>query len=193
MKEHPILFSTELIPKILDGTKTMTRRAMKPQPHIERGVMRWQKPHKGGMHGIDLNMDDHADLAKMSCPYGQVGDMLWVRETHKFTSFGFAITASVVYKDGATMDVTKVITDGTTVYNEDCPEIHKWRPSLFMPRWASRIERIISLLRAERLRDISEADALAEGGYTIEEFIRLYLRLNHLPEGANPWNWVIGW
>ena len=80
MKETGIIFSTELIPKILDGTLTQARRVMKPQPHIEKGVMRWDK-WKNAKRFISINMDDHADLAVPYCPYGQVGDRLWVRES----------------------------------------------------------------------------------------------------------------
>lgn len=78
MKKTPILFSQENIPKLLDETKTMTRRVIMPQPHIEKGVMRWDKSST-----ISINMDDHADLAIPYCPYGQVGDWLWLKESHK--------------------------------------------------------------------------------------------------------------
>ncbi len=71
------------------------------------------------------------------------------------------------------------------------PEWRGWQSPLFMPRWASRITLEITELWVELLRSISLVDALAEGGYTVEEFIKLYLKINHLPDDADPWNWAI--
>ncbi len=192
MKETPIIMSGNHPKLVLDGTKTRTRRVIKPQPRL-MGNQFAIKYYNSPKIGVTEEGAVPQTWLEYGCPYGQVGDRLWVRETHKFTAFGFALNAYIEYKDGEKKDVTTYIKDGTMVYNQGQPNEHKWRPSIHMPRWASRIERIISLLKVERLRDISEADAQAEGGYTIEEFITLYLKINHLPEDADPWNWVIGW
>lgn len=209
MKETGIIMSGDHPSKILDGTKTMTRRVIKPQPVVDKifrqndSCICWNKGKDGMVFG---DWQGFIENAIDFCPYGQVGDRLWVRETHyrygRWVKHGFTKTGRQAWRFSPTTD--------EVLYYEDAPKklhpnktreeiarerLSDWykRPSIFMPRWASRIERIINLLRAERLRDISEADARLEGGYTIEEFIKLYLKINHLADDANPWNWVVGW
>jgi len=192
MKETGIICSGNHPKLILDDLKTMTRRTRglekinecpddwklwygEQGKNVRNG---WLRLCKADMQPVDIK-----------CPYGQVGDRLWVMETWSVTKEWNDIPPSLLnqfldihYKDGSfTHEIHAFFEQG------------KWRPSIHMPRWASRIERIITLLRVERLRAISEADAKAEGGYSIEEFIELFLRLNHLPKDVNPWNWVIGW
>ena len=178
MKETPIIMSGNHPKLILDGLKTMARRVIKPQPEIEvKGQLRTSQ------ETID-NFTSHFTNLVLKCPYGQVGDRLWVRESWSVSDG--TLTQYYIYKaDG---HPHPDIVDAAGHRSKG-----KWRLSIHMPRRASRIERIITLLRVERLRDISEADAKAEGGYSIEEFIKLFLKINHLPEDADPWNWVIGW
>ncbi len=135
------------------------------------------------------------------CPYGQVGSRLWVRETHYH--YGNWKPTGEITKTGK-IEWEFVPSDYRRVnYSDNPPSEYLTKPSylmgwykrvsMFMPRWASRITREITAVRVERLRAISEADAKAEGGYTIEEFIELFIKINHLSENADPWNWVLGW
>lgn len=124
----------------------------------------------------------------------RVGDRLWVREKHTFYTDPFMTDVWVAFERGTGIKVTEHYPDGKEVNNLATPANKwRWQPSIHMPRWASRITREITLLRVERLRDISPADAIAEGGYSVDEFIKVFLKINHLPEDANPWDWVIGW
>ena len=140
MREHPILFSTEMVKAILEGRKTMTRRIIKPQPVMVNGYYRWQPKA-----GYDINLEHlNINLTNKLCPCGQVGDRLWVRETW---ADGMNVPVLIIYKaDKAWTDV-KI----------------KWRPSIFMPRWASRITLEITDIRVERVQEITEEDAKAEG------------------------------
>ena len=174
MKETGIIMSGDHPKLILDGIKTMTRRVIKPQPTI---LAEYAKQNTWGRWDF---FGKHQAQYGFVCPYGQVGDRLWVRETFSDIIFQVSDSPSSDYIYKAQWD-------------KPLPHNGKWKPSIFMPRRASRITRDIVLSRAERLRDISEADAKAEGGYSVEEFIKVFLHLNHLPEDANPWDWVIGW
>lgn len=146
MKEHPILFSAPMVKAILEGKKTMTRRVMKPQPDISQ--MRWNGERWEMSLGYPLGHD-----VPLS-PYGSPGDKLWVRETwfqfippHLQEGAGLSSMKRVWYRA-----------------DEDCPfEGCKWRPSIFMPRAASRITLEVTGVRVERLQDISHDDALREG------------------------------
>ncbi len=192
MKETRIIMSGDHPVKILDGTKTMTRRVMKPQPHIEKGVMRWQKPHKGGMHNIDLNMDDHSDLAKMFCPYGQVGDILIIKETWATENRYNHLKPSEVPQ---TARIWYLCDEQYDPYVMGIV-----RPSMFMCLWMSRARPEITEVRVERVTEISEADVLKEGlchGHSeprIPCFRWLWDSLN-AKRGygweVNPWVWVI--
>lgn len=191
-KETPIIMSGDMIRAILDGRKTMTRRVISPNFEAKGcrndDIVRFCNTISKDAYMFEIwhPSNKNAPLPLMiRCPYGQVGDCLWVRETW-----------AVGYEYDA-LDPSGLWNHPKVYYKADdltgMAFIGKTRTSMFMPRWASRIERIITLLRAERLRDISPADAQAEGGYTRDEFIKLFLKINHLPEDANPWNWVIGW
>lgn len=181
VKYHPIPFSTEMVRAILDGRKTQTRRVIKPQPTYEGastfggditiGFYCYWKTHK--VSNIQHLVEYY--------PYGQVGDRLWVRE-----SYGYLIDNSIAYR-------------------ANCNDWHlknkytiKWKPSIFMPRWASRIDLEIIDVRVERVQEITYEDIIAEGmkprTKPISNFRKLWDSLNAKRGygwGKNPWVWVI--
>jgi hypothetical protein len=187
MKERPILFSAPMVRAILAGTKTQTRRVAKltHAGHVKEpgGHRRW--------HTADFD-------ARLACPYGQPGDRLWVRETW-------------VHVDDTD---DKLDGMGSQTYwrassfapDMDTEWLHqhklKWRPSIHMPRWASRITLEITGVRLERLQGISEADAIAEGvtnslhlsggRFARDNFAHLWWTING--DGSwevNPLVWVV--
>ncbi|MDR6728950.1 hypothetical protein [Delftia lacustris] len=150
MKERPILFSAPMVRALLAGTKTQTRRVVKPQPDsTHSGYPYW---NIGGYRASWCrSAEDGGPLVPTNpllCPYGQPGDRLWVRETfgHFERNENFKPGCDVFYR-----------ADG------DCLELEPWRPSIHIPRWASRILLEITSVRIERLQDISHEDARAEG------------------------------
>lgn len=158
MKERPILFSAPMVRAILDGRKTQTRRIVKPQPERDEQY--------GGFHWPSHAARSMLTIKDMSaaCPYGTRGERLWVRETHAPFSVGEGLDTPVpecvAYR--ATCE-----DDGFDYVNGRGEVTHltvtKWTPSIFMPRWASRIDLEVTGVRVERLHDISEDDAKAEG------------------------------
>lgn len=138
MKFRPILFSTEMVQAILAGRKTQTRRIIKPQPTQIGGLWRLDKKQASNRPFNEW----HNHPFGIHSPYGQVGDVLWVRETF--------------YKS---------LIDDSYQYKADRNYSHgiSWKPSLFMPKAAARIFLRITNIRVERLQDISEEDAKAEG------------------------------
>jgi len=141
MKERPILFSTPMVKAVQDGRKTHTRRIIKYP----------------------------SDLIGELCPYGQLGDFIYVRETHYLYGKWFKNGISKTGKQKWTFEAA----NREVRYFDNPPDIIRrnsyrelgWykRPAIFMPRWASRITLQIKDIRAERVQDISEADALDEG------------------------------
>ena len=183
MKERPILFSGPMVRAILEGRKTQTRRVIKPQPTSDHGLV---------FEGIAPGKFGAVSDGEITCPYGTIGDRLWVKETHHVRDAG--------YVDGTGRDIVYKADD------EDFP--YGWTPSIHMPRWASRINLEITGIRVERLQDISEEDAKAEGvgvhgGWNADEteygvnargpFSRLWDSINakRHPWASNPWVWVI--
>ncbi len=196
MVERPVLFSGPMVRALLAGTKTQTRRVFKTR---NGGV--WPNPNDlPGMQQV-----------LRTCPYGKPGDRLWVRETWMecgLTRLGL-MQAAFYAADGQTYCDTTA----------SPPTVRKWKPSIHMPRWASRITLEITSVRVERLQNISEADAVAEGvfrkvgntpigdmvetatdGQLIyvdpsqarEEYRRLWEQINGPGSWAeNPWVWVI--
>lgn len=155
MKERPILFSSSMVLAILEGRKTQTRRVVKPQPW-RNSVGQWLWERRKGEQ-IPFNPDLNEKLYPQTklqhvCPYGFPGDRLWVRET-----WGLYDTEPC---DGPARAIV--------FYRASCDSRHDlldqlWRPSIYMPRWASRITLEVKEVRVERLQDISEEDSLAEG------------------------------
>jgi len=153
VKERPILFSGEMVRAILAGNKTMTRRVMKPQPVKAEGLADdgndlwiWAERKRYGAVTSWAEPDTMADeWALDTCPYGKVGDRLWVRETWHI----WGIPNELQFYD----------------YRATCPDADelKWKPSIFMPRAASRILLEVTGVRVERVQNISESDAKAEG------------------------------
>lgn len=163
VKERPILFSGPMVKAILSGVKMQTRRPVKPQPP-ERWVCH-ELTDSGARWAYQIpSFDWHV----VKCPYGIPGDRLWCRETFwrdKRDPNGIAVYAaedSRFYKTRMGRRI-QLCDDGMS--NEYLRN-HKWweqRPSIFMPRWASRILLEVCSVRVERLADISEEDAIAEG------------------------------
>jgi len=209
MEERPIIFSALLIPGLLDGSKTQTRRT-RGLEEINKNPDRWEymRTNADGRALFWVVTDDpEPDIEKrvilVNCPYGQVGDRLWVRETYyPCLDEDQHLRGDCVYK---TDEDAHIVSKG------------EWRSPMFMPRWASRILLEITEVRVERLQEISEADAIAEGverdnynesqGWrnyfsvgclsvsAVESFYSLWNRINWkrgLNAGVNPWVWVLG-
>jgi len=186
MKEHPILFSSKMVKAILDSKKTMTRRVIKPQPKIVHGLYPDATIQTEQLfHNFD----------RLKCPYGQVGGRLWVRETWAYIN-NFDIDGSENYYEYKA-DKPNDLYPGDWPAEEakDNLEAPRWKPSIFMPRWASRIILEITNIRVERLQEITEEDAKREGCQTIIHFYEVWNTINpppHKPHfGTNPWVWVI--
>ncbi len=195
--ERPILFSEPMVRALLAGTKTQTRRAWK----MPRGCI-WYGELGGEREGwfVDEEQPWWLHVSECRCAYGSIGDHLWVREAWRTDpQFDYLpprdldpAVAPVQYEAGPHADVLA----------------GKLRPSMFMPRWASRITLEITEVRVERLQDISADDAIAEG---LTERDRLYATPGQLwqlrPRDAyrdlwesinghgswdeNPWVWVV--
>lgn len=142
MKERPILFNGKSVRGILEKRKTQTRRVVKPR-------------------GVDDNVAQFlhymAQAVDMKCPYGQPGDRLWVRETWAHDDMDC--------KDAHCGNIDHIWYRASEVpiVAESFSGSAAWRPSIFMPRWASRITLEITSIRAERVQEISAEDAIAEG------------------------------
>jgi hypothetical protein len=147
MKERPILFNGQMVRAVLEGRKTQTRRVIKHEGKIaviqqSCGPMVLERYDAATESGFTL-----------PCPYGHVGDRLWVREAHRLVNCECPETCRQ---------------PGMVWYEADQSgyenaSLNKLRPSIHMPRWASRITLEITSVRVERLQDINEEDAIAEG------------------------------
>jgi hypothetical protein len=193
-KERPILFSGPMVRAILQGRKTQTRRIIKPD---------WSRC-------LDLDDADDRGKAIERCLYGQPGDRLWVRETWTPDHAAFYPNFPCVYRADAGYEYDRNEKGETYSIEQKAWYPYRWRPSIFMPRWASRITLEITGVRVERLQDISEADAIAEGcaashpsidaisrefGYpdfARSQFAQLWESINGLDSwSATPWVWVV--
>lgn len=182
-KERPILFSGEMVRAILEGRKTQTRR---PLTRLKgyRSITEFQASDTAGydytfrrpdLCWCDYRIDELLGL----CPFGQSGDQLWVRET-----FTEAQKGGYLFK-----------ADGT---NKQLGVWWGWKPSIHMPRRASRIKLEITGVRVERIRDISCEDAIAEGMNPQDSEFPVRMMFEDLwhesyPDSwtLNDWVWVI--
>lgn len=207
MKEHPILFSTPMVKAIIENRKTQTRRIIKPQPEItknERGLIDYTY-RKGKKFSSGQNMDI-SDLnsaffrIRIYCPYGQPGDLLWVREKWRYHDI-FNIggeTSNGEYWYYASVPKIIGCVDGVDYTRDQW----RWKPSIHLPKSASRIWLEITNVKVERVQSISEEDAKAEGADKYDEKLE-WLTAKHGFQmlwdtihgkeswDANPWVWVV--
>jgi len=160
MSDRPIIFSGESVRAILAGQKTVTRRVIKPQPTLPH-YDEWL--HADGSVGAAFSGRGIVGGAAVDvrwCPYGKPGDRLWVRETFRET-WDIDQTPVMEYQAGGTRIIAgQSVRHGAHRCTSVLP---RWRPSIFMPRWASRITLEIVSVRVERVCEITEEDAIAEG------------------------------
>lgn len=140
---RPILFSTEMVKAILDGRKTQTRRLIKGVEKANRYKGHWQ-PELDGIEVYDFQTGNLLGEISVKCKYN-VGDILWVRETWQHIGYG-------TYNFRADGGERKYGTNGA-----------RWMPSIFMPKDACRLFLKVTKIKVQRLQDISEDDAMAEG------------------------------
>ncbi|TWI69016.1 hypothetical protein IP91_00081 [Pseudoduganella lurida] len=186
MTERGILFSAPMVRALLDGTKTQTRRVVKPHPRDDAFVL---LDHGDGWWPYRSEDGESANVDNMeypfACPYGQPGDRLWVRETWGFNPDHPGIIAHVCYRADPGHEH-----DGIT-----------WKPSIHMPRAASRILLEIVSVRVERLQDTSRGDAMdegcpfpnmAQGADPRQWYAELWENINGAGSwAANPWVWAL--
>ena len=203
-RERPIIFSAPMVRAILAGTKTQTRRVWK----MPRGC-EWYAEMGGEQQGwfVDPDCPWWLHVNECRCPYGQLGDRLWVREAWRFEGTDMMrLGRTHMTQDGV---VSYLADNVRRTINTDWRNVETWmtrkpqsRPSIHMPRWASRITLEVTGIRIERLQDITEADAEAEGvkhslhlpggRFARENFEHLWWTIHG--DGsweANPWVWVV--
>lgn len=219
MNEKPILFNAEMVNAILSGRKTQTRRIISEKTLHLFGVA----SSAGECHPLELCDDRSQSYYVEFCPLGKPGDQLWVRET--FSLLGNEDGVCVDWQDNMVKSDEQA---AARIYKASCEQKHgdyglysipdsaywkpdttnmkyegSWRPSIHMPRWASRINLLITGVRVERLNTISTGDAMAEG-YPAEReatggSLDAWLWFRELWDGiypdntfeVNPWCWVI--
>ena len=212
MKERPILFSAPMVRALLAGTKSQTRRIVKPRPSEDICL-----PINAGLYHptcVDRHGEEYpgtevfgawSDCGAwvVKCPYGQPGDRLWVRESFQpLFAEGFEHGDGLTdWGTGAGYAIRYVATDGATEWIDGDDEItSRCKPSIHMPRWASRLTLEITGVRVERLQSISQEDAVAEGvtdwmvGPTSprDDYRGLWESINGPGSWElNPWVWVV--
>ena len=191
MKERGILFSARMVRALLARRKTQTRRVVNQQPgsgvvpyKTSIGSWNWVLPETG-----------HGTQDPFVCPYGTPGDRLWVRETWGWIGdHRHCDQRSIYYRAD----------------RDDWLPGQAWRPSIFMPRWASRATLATESVRVERLQEITFGDVRAEGvecpthdfesgfcsspcGDLRDAWINGWDRINgkRAPWASNPWVWVV--
>lgn len=238
MKPRPIIFSTPMVPLIIADQKTQTRRIFKMPKGLQwytksmSGNDRFDGEHTGDV--CDIDGGGWWSLDELACPYGQVGDQLWGRESWRISAWTENGELMVEYRDGTfskwlkdptdvdgekfnniniimqcsdELDRKGIDTDKDGNYSREALQSLRWRSAMLMPRWASRILIEITDIRIERVQNISEEDAIAEGcpiqspmpfiqGYGSASASGWYSELFNQINGdgaweSNPWVWVL--
>ncbi len=171
MTERPILMSAPMVRAIVEGRKTQMRRAMKPAPEfcnggwVMRGYERGQQVYSGPFDPIEYaNAEPGAWFAHSGCPYGIPGNRLWVREMWRTSCHlddWSPKQVVAIYVNHEPVSI-QYIADGKESF-PCCSEWGKNRPGMFMPRSFSRLTLEVTGVRMERVQEISEEDAKAEG------------------------------
>lgn len=214
MKESPIIFNGEMVRAILEGRKTQTRRVIVPRQKAAQGF-HICRDNKNQIVDIQAYDEHESHIGTVHPPYGYAGDLLWVKENYGVAWHqGAFIDPTVNYQ--ATLERFPIVKDETILLWQAFyakkrkkpwnPE--KWYPSIFMPKFLTRIWLKLKNMRIERLQDISEEDAKAEGVTLAADIPELgddgkdtyrdaFFRLwNHLNSARgyglakNPWLWV---
>jgi len=178
MKERPILFSSDMIKAILDGRKTQTRRVIKPQPIDEFAYIGIDPDYPKSEYHLWLTdkRPGHGLRFCIKCPYGVVGDRLWVREVWRCTGGGDL--RNIIYRAEGDSAMSFCGIDDGRAGILHVPEPHwaewdrlvyetnkgcNWRSPIFMPKWAARIRCEITGIRVERVQELSISDCVDEG------------------------------
>jgi hypothetical protein len=194
MKERPIIFNSEMVKAILEGSKTQTRRPMEIQP----GKGEYYQDMDNGCYAYISTGGMSGDYV---CPFGKVGDRLWVRETAYIAPKHFD------YGEGNCLDnenCERIVgyCASMSLESERCAKDYgiKKTPSIHMPRWASRITLEITVIRVERVQDITWQDCVKEGFLgdmpmidSKHWFEKLWNSIysKKYPWESNPWVWII--
>lgn len=229
-RERPILFRGEMVRAILDGRKTQTRRVVNSKywpVDLSPGFMWEFDPPKDRSDEwyigcANQNTGERVGFGPICCPYGRPGDLLWVRETWKYVDWTEDGDPKISFAAGGDFwpspskidecrwterlqDIWAELSAAENYGIDGRASDRKWRPSVHMPRWASRITLRVTDVRVQRLQEISAWDACCEGiqpvpyefeafpGY-IEGFARLWDSINAkrgYPWASNPWVWAI--
>lgn len=203
MKSTPITFNGEEVRAILAGKKTQTRRIVKQQPVCGDYIV---KDAVG--FSVGQMRDSENAWREIECPYGKAGNKLWVRETWAEIGDQLGWDApngkqpdgygAIAYRADGEVRQHGVMLKEPESWQWDKPT--KWKPSIHMPRWASRITLEITGIRAERVQDISETDCEIElgvepyslGNDAYPKFKELWQKINGKDSwNANPWVWAI--
>lgn len=228
---RPILFSAPMVRALIDGRKTQTRRAIKPAPPTQAAFFGSSfglcRSVADGVRMISLNQYDTLpkhptdwDLVgsvgvardagfpnRYRCPYGGVGDLLYVREAWQLHERASDV-CKVVYRASvgrSWSEAHEQFPDSLAAKMAARPFQHGWRPGIHQPRWSSRLTLEITEVRAQTLHQISEADAIAEGsqepslvsltgaGWSERDvYARLWNSINGKDAWAlNPWVWAV--
>ena len=189
-KDRPILFSAPMVRALLDGSKTQTRRVVKRSDEWPASAVKAVMLESRGT-ALAVAADRCTYGPEISCFYGQPGDRLWVRETYWIDDEDNAI----IYRADKDADIVD------TNRHETGSKKYNWKPSIFMPRAASRITLEITGVRVERLQDITRGDSMSEGcpfpnmaqgDNPCQWYEQLWGQINGADSwAANPWVWVI--
>ncbi len=202
MKEYPIMFSDSMVPAILDGRKTVTRRIVRSLPSEYYQVVQSSAGWWGFFTGDE--MSGHHAYAMVKCPFGVPGDRLWVREAWRTGKAADRFPPRTLN----TCDPIQYAADNATINLNTLPDFGGWsdrlRSPLHMPRWASRLTLEVVSVRAERLHEVTEEDAEREGiddsdamiGQVSHPYVTAFASLwesinGHGSWAQNPWVWRI--